>query len=53
MTDTGFKNGGPGFIGDLVRSGGTPVASGLTNVQLKARGPGFYADLARGGGTVI
>jgi hypothetical protein len=53
MNDTGFKNGGPGFVGDLVRGGGTPVASGLTNAQLMTRCPGFYADLARGGGTGI
>lgn len=53
MNDAAIAKRGPGFISDLVRQGGTPVASGMTNNQLKTRGPGFLADLARGGGQVI
>jgi len=53
MNDDDLKAIGPGFLADLAREGGTPIASGLTNDELKAMGPGFVPDLAREGGQVI
>ncbi|WP_165358296.1 hypothetical protein [Mesorhizobium sp. Pch-S] len=53
MTDNDFKAAGPGFMGDITRQGGTPVASGMTNAQIKTRGAGHLPDLSRQGGTVI
>lgn len=52
MSNTKLSNGGPSFLGDLVRMGGD-VAGTMAEAAVATAGPGTWGDAARKGAVVL